>query len=102
MLFVTRLHEPAGRGRTGETASIDGLLDYARGQLSDETIADLKARRAADLVLAIERELVTTGSAQLDMPDEVWEMRGGDFWKELPRRDDAGDGASNGEQRAGG
>jgi hypothetical protein len=38
VLFITRLHEPANSGRTGETASIDALLDYARGQLSDEAI----------------------------------------------------------------
>jgi hypothetical protein len=140
VLFVTRLHEPANSGRTGETASIDALLDYARGQLADPVIVDLKQQRrdliknletngvvykdlytfrtaaiahsihrastAADnsimystiadfalktyaLVLAIEQELVATGSAKfMDMPDlvEVWKMRGSNFWKELPRR----------------
>ena len=115
VLFITRLHEPAGSGRTEETASIDGLLEYSSGQLSDETIAELKTPRmeliadleasgvkykdlyafraaliahsihremtAADntifystiadfalktyaLVLAIERELIITGSTQ--------------------------------------
>lgn len=140
VLFVTRLHEPAKSGRTGETASIDALLDYARGQVPDEVIADLKQRRqdlierleadgvaykdlyafrtaaiahsihrastaadnnimystiadfalkTYDLVLAIEQELVATGSAKfMDMPDlvEVWKMRGSNFWKELPRK----------------
>jgi hypothetical protein len=140
VLFVTRLHEEAKRGRTGETASIDALLNYAEGQLAEATIADLKQRRrdlirdleaegvaykdlyafrtaaiahsihrtstTADntigystiadfalktfaLVLAIEQELVATGSTKfMDMPDlvEVWELRGSNFWKELPRR----------------
>ena len=47
VLFITRLHEPAGSSRTGGTASIDGLLEYARGQLSDDTILELRARRVA-------------------------------------------------------
>jgi hypothetical protein len=138
VLFVTRLHEPANSGRTGEIASIDSLLDYARGQIPDPIIANLKQQRQTliknleaegviykdlytfrtaaiahsihrastvadnsimystiasfalktyDLVLAIEQELVVTGSAKfMDMPDlvEVWKMRGSNFWKELP------------------
>jgi hypothetical protein len=139
VLFVTRLHESANSGRTGETASIDALLDYARGQVPDDVIADLKQQRqdlikrleadgvafedlyafrtaaiahsihrtstASDnnirystiadfalktyaVVLAIEQELVATGSTKfMDMPDlvDVWKMRGSNFWKELPR-----------------
>jgi hypothetical protein len=53
VLFVTRLHEPANSGPTGETASIDALLDYARGQLSDAVIADLKQQRQ-DLIKHLE------------------------------------------------
>src|SRR4051812_20141583 len=48
VLVICRLHEKAENGRTGQTASIDALLDIAAVQLSDFVKADeLKAKRLA-------------------------------------------------------
>lgn len=48
VLVICRLHEKADNGRTGQTASIDALIDIAAVQLSDFTRAEeLKAKRLA-------------------------------------------------------
>jgi hypothetical protein len=45
ILVVCRLHEPAGEGRTGVTASIDALLDKARADVGEQRADELKSKR---------------------------------------------------------
>lgn len=45
VLCITRLYEDAYTGKTGETASIDGLLKALNGTLPDERIDELRAHR---------------------------------------------------------
>lgn len=47
LLIVTRLHESSISGRTGETASIDALLNYSKGSLPDGLIDEFRKRRIA-------------------------------------------------------
>lgn len=53
ILIIARLHERHGRGRNGDTASIEALLEFSRGQLADEEIEKFKSKRI-DLLLALE------------------------------------------------
>lgn len=45
ILVLCRLHERAQNGKTGVTASIDALLDCAQGQIADDRMEELKAKR---------------------------------------------------------
>jgi hypothetical protein len=53
ILIVARLHERHGRGKTGDTASIEALLEFSRGRLPDEKIQEFKSKRI-DLLRALE------------------------------------------------
>lgn len=55
VLVVCRLHENAGSGPTGVTASIDSLLDHAKGQIDDERGAELKQKRR-EIIASLEAE----------------------------------------------